>query len=74
MKKVQVISSNVVAIGYKEKEKDLYIDFKNGSYVYFNVPQEIYDGLLNAESKGKYLHQKIKGRYDYAKLNTIEIL
>lgn len=67
MEKVKVISSNVVAIGYENNR--LFIDYKSGSYVYENVPKEIYDGLLKADSKGKYMHQKVKGRYDYARLD-----
>ena len=43
MEMIKVESSNVVAVGYKKN--DLYVDFKSGSYVYFDVPKEIYDGL-----------------------------
>ena len=67
MEKVKVVSSNVVAVGYENNR--LFVDYKSGSYVYENVPKEIYDGLLKADSKGKYMHQKVKGRYDYARLD-----
>lgn len=66
MKKVQVVSSNVVAIGYKDN--DLYVDFKSGSYVYKDVPKEIYNALLAAESKGKFMWAHIRDRYDYVRL------
>lgn len=66
MKKIQVVSSNVVAVGYENN--DLYVDFKSGSYVYKDVPREIYDALLVAESKGKFMWAYIKDRYDYVRL------
>ena len=66
MKMIEVISSNVVAVGYENNQ--LFVDYKSGSYVYDNVPEEIFAGLLAAESKGKYMHAKVKGRYNYYKL------
>lgn len=47
----------------------IYVLFKpgkvgNGSlYVYNKVPERIYLHLLNADSKAKYLHAVIKGRF-----------
>lgn len=67
MKMIKVVSSNVVAVGYKDNK--LYVDYKSGSYVYENVPKEIYDGLLAADSKGKYMWAKVKGRYEYYRLD-----
>ena len=68
MEMIKVVSSNVVAVGYKDKK--LYVDYKSGSYVYENVPEEIYVALLAAESKGKFMWAKVKGRYDYARLDV----
>ena len=67
MKKVKVVSSNVVAVGYENN--NLYVDYKSGSYVYTDVPEEIYIALLAAESKGKFMWAKVKGRYDYQRLD-----
>ena len=66
MEMVKVESSNVVAIGYKKN--NLYVDFKSGSYVYYDVPQKIYDGLLAAESKGKYMWAHVRDVYSYMRL------
>ena len=66
MEMIKVESSNVVAVGYKEN--DLYVDYKGGSYVYKNVPKPVYEGLLKAESKGKYMWAAVKGKYEYKKL------
>lgn len=66
MEMIKVVSSNVVAVGYKEN--DLYVDYKSGSYVYKNVPKKVYDGLVSAESKGKYMHANVKGKYEYLRI------
>lgn len=61
-----VNSSNVVAVGYKKNK--LYVDYRRGSYVYNNVPKQVYDGLLAAESKGKYMNSEVKGKYLYERI------
>ena len=66
MEMIKVISSNIVAVGYKDN--NLYVSYKNGSYMYANVPQEVYAALLTAESKGKFMWAHIKGKYDYCRL------
>ena len=71
VKMIPVVSSNVVSIGYKDKNKELFVTFKNGSYVYTEVPKAEFEGLLNAPSKGKYIHQHIKGYYPYSRIDAI---
>jgi hypothetical protein len=66
MEMIKVVSSNVVAVGYQGN--DLYVDYKSGSYVYKDVPKKVYDGLVNAESKGKYMHANVKGKYEYLRI------
>lgn len=61
-----VNSSNVVAVAYKES--NLYVEYRRGEYVYKNVPKKVYDGLLAAESKGKFMCAEVKGKYEYEKL------
>lgn len=50
---------------YKPDTEELSLwfgpDFRR--YKYFGVPQPVYDGLLNAESKGRYFAQNIRGTY-----------
>lgn len=63
-----VESSNVDAIGYSKG--NLYIDFKDGgSYKFKDVPQEIFTGIQNAGSAGKYFHAQIKGKFESEKLS-----
>ncbi|WP_306798710.1 KTSC domain-containing protein [Oceanobacillus saliphilus] len=47
-----VSSSNLVAVGYDSSLQTLRIQFRSGTYDYFNVPVRIYQGLMNASSKG----------------------
>lgn len=64
-----VESSNIVAIGYDEDERQLHIQFKSGlEYVYHDVPTEVWQEFLVAPSKGKYLNERIKGVYAYEKV------
>ena len=67
MYKVNVESSNISRIGYENGE--LFVEFKGGStYKYINVPQEVFINMINADSKGRYLTENVKSRYDFIKL------
>ncbi|KZX11337.1 hypothetical protein MBORA_15820 [Methanobrevibacter oralis] len=64
-----VSSSNLESVGYDPSTETLRIKFlKSGLYEYYNVPQDVYDGLMAASSKGKYFHNNIKDKYPYTKL------
>lgn len=70
MKRIPVESSSLSSVGYDSENAILEIEFKSGGiYQYSGVPQDVYDGLMNAESKGKYFHQYIKNSgYPYSKV------
>lgn len=69
MERTTVSSSNIAAIGYDPDSGVLEIEFTNSAvYSYFGVPLGEFEGLISADSKGKYLHANIKGRYPYVKL------
>lgn len=69
MDRTPVSSSNISAIGYDSDSEMLEVEFTNGAvYSYSGVPLGEYDGFMNADSKGKYLHANIKGRDPYVKL------
>lgn len=69
MERTLVNSSNIASIGYDEDNQILEIGFNDGSvYQYSGVPSSEHDGIMNADSKGKYLHANIKNRYPYVKL------
>lgn len=69
MEMISVSSSNVSAIGYDDDTSTLQIGFNDGSlYQYFDVPRQIYEGLLGADSVGRYLNQNVKGIYRYSRV------
>lgn len=66
MKRIEVSSSMMNAIGYKTASKVLCVEFNSGSvYIYKDVPPEVFIDLLNAESHGQYLNEYIKDTYTY---------
>lgn len=68
MEREPVTSSNVVSVGYDAIIETLEVEFKNGVYQYYNVPQPIYDQMMSAESIGKFLNVYIKPMYPCAKV------
>jgi len=69
MERIPVTSSNIASIGFDEDSSTLEIQFLNGTvYQYFDVPFPVYDDLMQADSKGQYLAQHIKGKYRYVKI------
>lgn len=64
-----VDSSNIEAIGYDQAAQELHVRFLSGdTYVYHGVPQETYDELMAAPSKGSYLNRVVKANYGYSKM------
>jgi len=63
-----VKSSNIEAVAYDPEKKILSVRFiKSGIYHYFDVPQNIFDELRDAESVGKYFAEWIKGVFEAEK-------
>lgn len=65
-----VDSTNIEAIGYDAAVQELHVRFlKSGqTYVYYDVEAWVFEELMQADSKGVYLHMNIKGRYGYGTL------
>lgn len=70
MERKHVSSSNIDSIGYDSKNQILEVEFLNGSiYQYYDVPEYLYDGLMSADSHGKYLDKNIKkGGFRYERV------
>lgn len=59
---MSVSSSAMEAVGYDDDRRLLAIEFENGAvYHYFDVPSAVHEGLMGAESHGRYFHQYIRG-------------
>lgn len=70
MERQYVSSSHIASIGYDPDNMVLEIEFLSGAvYQYYDVPQSIYEGLMAADSHGKFLAAYIrKGGYRYAQV------
>jgi hypothetical protein len=68
MERLPVTSTDINSVGYDVDSQVLEIEFhKGGMYQYFEVPQEIYEELMGADSKGKYFNMNIKKAYSFSK-------
>ena len=66
---IPLSSSNLSRIRYDENTNTLEIEFQGGRiYQYFDVPVQIFEGLLSASSHGKFHSENIKGHYRYARV------
>jgi len=58
------MSAIIADIGYDDKEKELQVTFVQGStWVYSDVPENVYKAFLNAPSKGKFFWRHIRNNY-----------
>jgi uncharacterized protein len=60
MERELVASSNVVSIGYEPTTSTLEVEFKNGIYQYYNVPEAVHQQLMESASKGQFMNTYIK--------------
>ncbi len=61
---ISVRSSAITAVGYDSSNRRMQIQFKDsGTYIFCRVPQNIFLGLLDASSHGKYYAHHIRERY-----------
>ncbi|MDQ3724918.1 MAG: KTSC domain-containing protein [Actinomycetota bacterium] len=67
MHRVPVESSSIDSIGYEKKV--LEVRFRNGGlYQYFDVPEQLLALLMQADSKGRFFNQHIRGSYPCTRL------
>lgn len=66
IKLVHVDSDVIEAVGYHHKTRTLELHFRSGAvYRYARVPAAIFDELMAADSKGRCFRERVRGRYDY---------
>ena len=59
-------SSNLSGAGYDPESREMTVIFTSGGeYVYSEVDQATFDGLLQAPSPGRYFAQNIRGVFSY---------
>lgn len=67
MNRTPVTSSDIISIGYDPALQQMEVEFRRGDklYLYWDVPQEVYDELMIASSVGKYFASRVKGVYRF---------
>lgn len=69
MERYSVASSNIASIGYDAPSQTLEVEFMSGTiYQYYGVPENMYDQLMQAGSKGRFLNTYIKNAYGYSRV------
>ena len=69
MERYSVASSNIASIGYDAPSQILEVEFLSGTiYQYYGVPKNIYDRLMQAGSKGRFLNMYISNAYGYSRV------
>lgn len=69
MERTPVTSESIRSIGYDLDSQTLEVEFNYGPvYQYAGVTQGEHEGMMNADSKGKYFNANIRGRYSFVKL------
>jgi hypothetical protein len=64
-----VESSNVTEIGYQEEDRTFYVRFHNGAlYAYYEVEPDVFDLMMSANSKGSFVWQYLRDRYNYSRV------
>lgn len=64
-----VSSTNVAKIRYRSWDRVLEVEFKSGwAYEYHEVPYEVARAMYLAESKGKFIHYRMKGNFRYSRV------
>lgn len=57
----RIRSEALRSVGYDPDERILEIEFASGLvYRYFDVPQDVYEGLMTAPSHGEYFARHIR--------------
>ena len=69
MLRTSVVSSNIRSVGYDPQTQKLEIEFNSGwVYEYSTVPVSVYQGLMSAESHGRYFNRYINNSYPYRRI------
>lgn len=70
MQLTTIDSTMLYAVGYDEDRHALDVVFNTGGiYRYTGVPKNVYDGLLQAASKGRYMQEHVLDQYPFQRIH-----
>lgn len=62
-------STRITRVGWDSSFQELVIEFKKGgTYLYSEVPADVYSLLASAPSVGKAFDEHVKGKYNFKKI------
>lgn len=65
---IKIFNSSAISVAKRENNMLTITFTSGGKYKYDSIPEDVIDGLWNAESAGQYFHRNIKGKYVATKL------
>ena len=69
MARIPIDSTSLKSVGYDTSARTLEVEFHHGAvYVYLDVPQDVFEELKAAESKGRFFNSNIRSVYTHEKL------
>ena len=69
MDREAIASAGVAAIGYDGGTQTLEVEFVKGSvYQYYGVPEHMYEEVMRAASKGRFVNTYIRDSYPYSRV------
>lgn len=67
--RIPVQSSNLRSVGYQPFSGTLTVEFRSGRiYEYVDVPLAVYEGLMKAQSHGKFFALFIRNVYAFRRI------
>jgi hypothetical protein len=67
---ISVSSSNLRSVAYDGWTGTLQVEFRSGGiYQHYNVPYSLYEGLMQASSKGSYYYYSLRNCYGCTRVN-----
>jgi hypothetical protein len=69
MDKIEIESSTIKSIGYDDALNFLEVSYKKGTtYRFYDVPQDLFEDLMESKSKGKFLRENIEKKFETEKV------
>lgn len=70
MRRETVSSSAVLGVGYDRATRTLEIEFRSGRlYRYHGVEPDVFEQLMSAPSKGRFMNARIRNSYPFSRTN-----
>ena len=67
---VSFLSTSIAAGGYDGKKRRLRLRYVGGdTYEYLNVPRSVFQNLLEAPSKGRFVNGHVKPYYSFRRVD-----